>query len=701
MPGGTSLTTAFEAGFPVCFCKTPQGDLFITNGVSRPVKWDGLAAAPVTLGFQEPSAAPTITLSTGGAAKAGKYYLAYRWSDKYGNFSNLSPVDIETATANQKFSWSVPSVTSGTDAYTKAVKVELYRGLVGVQDPMYLVTTLDWDNAGVSYDDTLDDTTLSHNAVLPILNSDQSLNANRFVPPPSQSALCAWFQDRIFYAGNVSYPCSVTLTNGSNAFTISGGTLQQTFVDRVFYTLTANGSTKSYQQIATVTDSTTGTLTANFDGTTGTYSAIVRPLPIERNRVYFGESNEPESVPQSQNYIQLQETNGATDDDVVGLMPLTEYLYIFKRGHIHRATYVTQPNIDINAPIVGYRGIFNNECWDWSMDNAYCIDEWGAYSFDGQNLNPISDAIQNYWRDGIIDFAQSDKFFVRVNIREQVVRFYVAFAGDTSDRPINALCYNYSTQRWWTEKYSTGLGTAVLLESAAGDPFYIAADSSERWLKQSGASDIITTAVKTTCTAVNAVTGRWTDSNASFVSTWVNVPVYVASASSVATKALIGTATYIDAHNLSTTINATFAVGDVLIIGGIPWQYRTGRMMIPRSAQTIAKSINVWYAPTAGTTPFDIRHYLNFLADPVAAGQMSKSTGETCDQTYNSPDGTWDMLATVNPLGTSPGFIRKNLSGAAASQTNTDRWITGELRGVQVNDRVQISLLEIEGAQDA
>lgn len=171
------------------------------------------------------------------------------------------------------------------------------------------------------------------------------------------------------------------------------------------------------------------------------------------NSLLFSEVDEPESVPR-ENELVVQENTGVPDA-VVALIPIGPYLLVAQRNHIYRLAYVAQPVLDASISLAAYRGVLNNRCWDCMGGVAFLVDGYGLYGCDGTGEDALSVAVDNYWRDGIIDFSQADKFHVRADPASKTVRFYYCQAGDT--QPVRALCYCVATRAWWEETYETAV----------------------------------------------------------------------------------------------------------------------------------------------------------------------------------------------------------------------------------------------------
>ena len=171
------------------------------------------------------------------------------------------------------------------------------------------------------------------------------------------------------------------------------------------------------------------------------------------NSLYFSEVDEPESIP-IENEIVVQE-NAGDSDAVVALIPLGAFLIAAQSRHLYKIAYVAQPVLDASVMLTAYRGILNARCWDVMGGVAFIADSYGLYALDGQTDQPISIPVDNYWRDGLIDFSKADKFFVRADLSTRTVRFF--FCNSTDTYPKRALCYCVSTKAWWEEQYAVAV----------------------------------------------------------------------------------------------------------------------------------------------------------------------------------------------------------------------------------------------------
>lgn len=360
-------------------------------------------------------------------------------------------------------------------------------------------------------DDGTADATLDSNASLAILNTDGSLNARRQGLPPAECAVCAWFQDRMYYAVQRKYSTgTVSTTAGTQTITGSGtawiaefGALGNYYATSKWMMQIANepkpldifvfGSDTSLQTDVLTVASPTLTQT--------NVSYVLYPdTKIFRNTLIYSEVDEGESVPYDTsivdgnevgyiNTITVQENTG-DDDEITALMPYGYALFVLKERHIYRLQNVA------NTPSVYLlcaRGCLNQRCWTYHDDMAYLMDSSGIYAFDGTNTQPISLPIQNLWRDGTIDFALSRWFTAVTDTTQEIVRFYVKFTTDTGIRPKRALCYHIRSKAWTFELYPWEIGGACKADVGSAERLLVGSEDENIYKTNDGYTDDGTT----------------------------------------------------------------------------------------------------------------------------------------------------------------------------------------------------------------
>lgn len=207
------------------------------------------------------------------------------------------------------------------------------------------------------------------------------------------------------------------------------------------------------------------------------------------NVLMFSEIDEPESVP-SVNELVIQENNGE-QDRVVALIPFGSMLLVGQERHLYRLMYVSQPVIDAAVTLLGYRGLLTKRCWAAFEGTVFLVDSFGLYAYDGSEMAPLSAAVDNYWRDGLIDFSKASKFFVQADPLLRVIRFHYCQPSDGAIPP-RALCYCLATETWWEEVYGQGIGAACVAGIGGQQKLIVGAQSGELLKANTGLTDAVT-----------------------------------------------------------------------------------------------------------------------------------------------------------------------------------------------------------------
>lgn len=205
---------------------------------------------------------------------------------------------------------------------------------------------------------------------------------------------------------------------------------------------------------------------------------------VRQNALMYSEVDEPESVPEV-NELVLQENTGEADR-IVALIPLGGALLVAQTSHLYKLSYVAQPVIDASVLLVGYRGALNSRCWGVLGGVAFIADSVGLYAFDGSNEEALSVAVDDYWRDGKIDFSKADLFHVSVDTQTRTVRFHYCSPADTG--PVRALCYCVATKAWWEETYPSAV-TATCRAMLGGKLLPVKGTAAGDLVKESGTTD--------------------------------------------------------------------------------------------------------------------------------------------------------------------------------------------------------------------
>lgn len=684
MPSTIASGRSFEQ--PPCIIQDQAGNLYIANGIDPPVRYDGLSASVESWGMEAPTAASTTTLDTGGASTAGDYVLYYRYVDDEGIPSNLSPVQTLTATDNQKFNWVV---TAPTDS--RATGIQLFRSDANQSTTVYLVATLDANTT--TYTDQLSDTQLKANFQLRIDNQDGTTNANRFTPPPAK-AYFASFYDRFFAAGDVVYSRgNVELTNNDATVTGIGTAWTSAMAGRKIYFA---GDPTEYE-IQSVTSPTELELTTTYAGSTAKFVPYaIRAPRSERQKFYYTRPLEPESWPVLEN-VRIQEDG----DDITGLMPLKNFLFVLEKRHLYVVTMSSQPSRPSNdqfpGVIVRYgaaRGCINNRCWVRVEDEAYLLDYEGIYRFNTSGIEPISPPIQDFFREGKLNWKASRYWFASINRGEEVIRWHVSLGG--SYLPRHALCYAWRRSEWWTESYPWALGAAseAVLNGHLRPLF---GGEHQKHYSPEGTLDGLagTAQIRGSVTAATLVS--LTDDSAAFDASLVGAPLCIVQGKGVGQVRRI-----VDATATTLTVKHPWRVlpdaTSVYLVGGVPWRFRSKVLRYVEVPQQNARSIELTAAPTDADSTVSLRLYIDRKREPSPWATDGSENGfvwnrgeaeAVCNLKRHRSEGRreWDHS----------GFAVLPLEGRLQERSMTNRFLELEILGWQGAERQAISSVSVEG----
>lgn len=188
----------------------------------------------------------------------------------------------------------------------------------------------------------------------------------------------------------------------------------------------------------------------------------------EPNSIYFSEVDEPESVPDANEFVLQQ--NARDGDAITALVPFGGSMLVMQSRHAHSLSFSKQPLRDADVSRIADRGCLNQRCWDIHAGVCYALDPYGLYSISPQGAfvdlsAPISDIFR-----ARLDFANTIWNFVLVDAVQRVVRAFVAFKQDTSTGyPTRVLCYSIDTGTWWEERYPHRVSAGVNVSLSNGD----------------------------------------------------------------------------------------------------------------------------------------------------------------------------------------------------------------------------------------
>ena len=459
------------------------------------------------------------------------------------------------------------------------------------------------------------------------------------------------------------------------------------------------------------------------------------------NSVFYSEYDEFESCPDI-NEIVVQ-NNLKSTDSLTALVPFSQYLLAMQSSHCYAISYNSDPGIDANVQLLASRGALTQQCCDLFDDRLYCMDERGVYVLDRSGaVESLSDNIQTFFDEGLLDLSKREAFFVKVDQRTSTLRAFVVLAGSGCSTPNIALCFNLAAKQWWIEQWPTGLTCAVdyrPADNAQDVPIYGALDGDLYQFE--GTRDFPFRAIASVA-VTNGGSGYTTPPTVSAgVAQAGGGAMFTAVVQGgVVTDILIDrpgfgygtlTGTYASGtFNQSvpltitggggaggaataTTYPLTVSAGTLYPRSSVDYRFKTGAMELISDAnartkdQQIDRSVTVTYRPTPIDAFIFLREYFNNSSSP-RSNVMARDRGTGFIHDTTGARTTLNMSATRSPLGPATGVAQARFAGRAfTDNAGADRHLAVELTapaatiapGAAVPPQIMIYGLEVAGAK--
>jgi hypothetical protein len=459
------------------------------------------------------------------------------------------------------------------------------------------------------------------------------------------------------------------------------------------------------------------------------------------NSVFYSEYDEFESCPDI-NEIVVQ-NNLKSTDSLTALVPFSQYLLAMQSSHCYAISYNSDPGIDANVQLLASRGALTQQCCDLFDDRLYCMDERGVYVLDRSGaVESLSDNIQTFFDEGLLDLSNRETFFVKVDQRTSTLRAFVVLAGSGCSTPNIALCFNLSTKQWWIEQWPTGLTCAVdyrPADNAQDVPIYGALDGDLYQFE--GTRDFPFRAIASVA-VTNGGSGYTTPPtvSAGVAQAGGGAKFTAVVQEGVVTEILIDrpgfgygtlTGTYASgtfnqsvpltitggggagAAATATTYPLTVSAGTLFPRSSVDYRFKTGAMELISDAnartkdQQIDRSVTVTYRPTPIDAFIFLREYFNNSSSP-RSNVMARDRGTGFVHDTTGARTTLNMSATRSPLGPATGVAQARFAGRAfTDNAGADRHLAVELTapaatiapGAAVPPQIMIYGLEVAGAK--
>lgn len=208
----------------------------------------------------------------------------------------------------------------------------------------------------------------------------------------------------------------------------------------------------------------------------------------EPNSIYFSEVDEPESVPDINEFVLQQ--NSRDGDAITALVPFGATMLVMQSRHLYSLSFSKQPLRDADVTPLAYRGCAGQRCWDVYDGLCYVLDKQGVYTVaTNGEVKGISGPIDDIFRSHV-DWSVATWNFVMVDPYRKVLRVFVALKEDVSTKyPTAALCYSIDTGAWWKERYPNEIRSGSVVTLPNGDRRCVVASQGGVYVLDSGIAD--------------------------------------------------------------------------------------------------------------------------------------------------------------------------------------------------------------------
>jgi hypothetical protein len=686
----TVIGSGFSQKYPFWCSQVPGSVAILSNGIDPMQRWDSATGVLEVAGVPAPATAVTGTVLTGNASALAAFAFIYamcRFYDIYGNVSDLSPIGVGVGGYSTISGFRYDDVPLPTGPYaSKVVGRQIMRNTPGQASVFFVdIDTVDLTNT--TFQSNRDDVNLTGQVAVPLLDTAGNALANTHGFPPSWKAVTAPYLGRVFATGEIIYnEGNVVVTSYSDQVQGVGTNWPVNFTGRHLFISDPPGE---YEILSVDVANQVLTLGQVYNGPTNQFAIYGIRAPSEEWRlIYYTPSNDPESWPPT--YALSLQDDG---DEITGLMVLGSFLYILERKHIYRLTFLTDPAIDGAIFLSSKRGCLNQRMWVQAESTAYVFDELGVHAFSGGNSQPISDSIQDLWRDNsdsplVINWnADTSLWSCSCNNQHTTVRFFVAMTG--SRYPRHALCYNYRNNRWWIEEYLRPVCSTEQMDIGTKTQTVAGLDANSIVALDVGYIDGSRGIVPTLTGRV----GGWspcslTDPAAKFTPEVVNMNVSLTMGRGKGQQRRIVAVTD---NGTRLALETPWGVypdpGDRYRIGPIKWQWKIGWFrLLDDAASQNARDIEVLYQPLDHGT-CDVQLYYNRAGDAKVWSQDRRGTA-----TVQAGDSRVEIDFT-NPR--ARGVVR--IEGHRERYLGGDLYVSPEIDGFQHGVPIKIYRITLSG----
>lgn len=443
------------------FAENDSGLLYVADGHSPLMRWDGLTLQMEEAGIVAPTVGVTISNGAGSGAIQGVYFAFLRFVDRFGNVSDLSPVSTTLTAAGA--TGAITGASNATPIEITSVAHGLTTGMTVVIDDIQgntaangtfvlTVTGLDtftlassignadyiqggtWSRGigGITYGSVQVPTDVKVTRRQILRNTDgqadtfyvdvdtADLTSTSFTSTLTDSELSA--QEAQPLLDNLGRPLANVHGVPVNHKPFLAHHLGRLFLaGQVDYkrgmVKVTTGST-TVTGVGTDWTSGLGNRYLYIDGTAESYqisSVSLSAQTLTLTSAYQGTTNKfamyaIRPAPAERRLVYYSEAGFADSvpafnalsvpedgDEVTGAMQRSSFVFILEKKHVWKLTFQDDPQTDGAIFLTANRGCINQRSWVVVDNKAYLLDEEGVWLFSG-GAESVSDPIQEIFR---------------------------------------------------------------------------------------------------------------------------------------------------------------------------------------------------------------------------------------------------------------------------------------------------------------
>ena len=576
----------------------------------------------------------------------------------------------------------------------KVVRRQILRTKAGDSNVYYI--DIDTENlTALALASTNTDDELTVSLAVPMIGIDGEDNAIiKYGLPPDDKAVLVSHLGRMYAWASVIYQDgNAAAVNGSTRVDGIGTDWTFEMKNRVFY---SKGSLDYYQILEVDEALQNLTLDKPYTGPTDPYLQYgIQPSAERLNVAFYSEAGLPEAWPPTNAFpIPFDPEAG----EETAAMSFSSFMFFFYEYRTWRMTTQLDPARDGSVFRTHSRGCVNQRCWVIVDGTAFSMDRGGLYSMTVSGMDPVSTNIIDLFSGFSpysINWNARRHFHCQHSPQEEIVRWFVALAGD--DVPHHAIAYCYRTGAISIESYSRPVGSSCLGVLDGRPQTYLGLDAARVVASYTGTLDGPT---------IGTGTLRSKPSRAGH--TWIEDDSAVFPAGRLIQQSLIGCPIVIcegrgrgQVRTITNIVDNRITVlrpwterpnqNSVYQIGGIPWLWRSGWIRYPESDNEKPFNVEVIWQRTELPSTMSLRIFHDQATDPEnwAQDRIARKN-DSVGTKRGEPD---IQILTDDKL----GLVRQAIPQQRETTARGRRHISVELSGVTNGDVISVSQLTLEG----